>query len=87
MDFKTFYQGLAAKDRETFAEKIGTSPGYCHQIAYGMKQIELGLADAIVAHSGGKLGLADLPLTDRATFQHKARSGGRQRRSTDKAGA
>jgi hypothetical protein len=73
MDFKTYWQGLEAAARETFAKDVGTSVGYCHQIAYGGKRIELGLADAIVAHTG--LTLDDLPLTDRAIFQQRARKG------------
>lgn len=75
MDFKTYWQGLKAADRDAFAKNVGTSIGYCHQIAYGDKRVELGLADAIVAHSGGLLGLDDLPLTSRAVFQQRARRG------------
>lgn len=75
MDFKTYWQGLKAADRDAFAKNVGTSIGYCHQIAYGEKRVELGLADAIVAHSDGQLDLEDLPLTDRAVFQQKARRG------------
>lgn len=73
--FKTYWQGLEAPEREAFAKNIGTTVGYCHQIAFGGKRVELGLADAMVAHSAGRLSLADLPLTDRAKFQHAARSG------------
>lgn len=84
MDFKTFYQGLPASERETFAAKVGTSVGYLHQIAYGAKNIELGLADAIVTASGKALKLADLPLTERAKFQNVARQwdGITERRTT-----
>lgn len=74
MEFKTYWQRLATPEREAFAERVGTSVGYCHQIAYGAKHIELGLADAIVAAAGGDVGLADLPLTERAKFQDRARS-------------
>ena len=77
MDFKTFYQGLTPDQRLVFAEQVGTSVGYCHQIAYGAKRIELGLADAMVAVAGKALTLDDLPLTDRATFQRKARATGK----------
>jgi hypothetical protein len=73
MDFKTYYLSLSQQERSEFAEKVGTTMGYCHQIAYGDKQIELGLADVIVAISSGALTLHDLPLTDRAEFQSKAR--------------
>lgn len=75
MDFKTYWQGMKAPERDAFAKNIGTSVGYCHQIAYGEKRVELGLADAIVAHSDGHLTLMDLPLTERATFQHTSRRG------------
>lgn len=73
MDFKTFYQGLPASEREAFAARVGTSVGYLHQIAYGAKNIELGLADAIVTASAKKLTYDDLPLTERAKFQRTAR--------------
>jgi hypothetical protein len=73
MDFKTYYLDLSQQDRADFAEKIGTTTGYCHQLAYGDKRIELGLADAMVAVSGGALTLLELNLTDRAVFQANAR--------------
>lgn len=73
MDFKTYYQRLTAEAREEFAKKVGTSVGYCHQLAYGTKRVELGLADAIVATAGGEVGLDELPLTDRAKHQRIAR--------------
>lgn len=86
MDFKTFYQGLDAEKRKSFADKAGTSVGYCHQIIYGAKQIELGLADAMVAASDGALTHSDLPLTDRAKFQQTARGwDGRERRTKARA--
>lgn len=74
MDFKTFWKDLAADAREEFAASVGTTVGYCHQIAYGNKRIELGLADAMVARSGGGLSLDSLPLTDKAVFQHRSRT-------------
>lgn len=73
MDFKTYYLSLSKQERSNFSEKVGTTLGYCHQLAYGDKQIELGLADVIVAVSNGALELSDLPLTARAEFQSKAR--------------
>lgn len=88
VEFKTYYQGLSAEERESFAARVGTSTGYCHQLAYGAKRIELGLADAIVAASAGKLTLDDLPLTDRAKFQNTARQwDGTDRRKAAKAKA
>lgn len=72
MDFKTFYLAMPVPKRTEFAEEIGTTPGYCHQIAYG-KRIELGIADVIVNASAGQIKLHELPLTDRAIFQSKAR--------------
>jgi hypothetical protein len=73
MDFKAFYQGLLPDRREAFAKAVGSTVGYCHQIAYGNKRIELGLADAIVAASSGALQLDDLPLTARAEHQRTVR--------------
>lgn len=79
MEFKPFWKGLDADGKEAFAQSIGSTVGTCHQIAYGEKRIELGLADVMVAQGGGKLTLAELPLTDRAVFQNKARTVGKQR--------
>jgi hypothetical protein len=83
MDFKTFWQAKNADDREKFATDAGTTPGYCHQIAFGNKHIELGMADAFVAVAAGVLSLDDLPLTERAQRQRVIRGahprrGGRQ---------
>lgn len=78
MDFKTFYRQMAPEKRDEFAKRVGTTPGYCHQIAYG-KRLELGLADAMVAIApefGGSLSLDDLNLTDRARAQDKVRRSG-----------
>lgn len=78
--FKTFWRQLLPEQREAFAQKVHTTTGYCHQIAYG-KRIELGLADAIVAVApefGTHLHLADLPLTDRAVAQDQVRRTGQQ---------
>lgn len=73
MDFKTYWQKLTPEARSAFAKKVGTSVGYCHQIAYGAKNIELGLADAIIAAAQPTLKLDKLPLTERAKFQDDAR--------------
>lgn len=78
MDFKTFYRQLTPEQRQAFAEKVHTTTGYCHQIAYG-KRLELGLADAMVAIApefGGALTLTDLNLTDRARVQDQVRRSG-----------
>ena len=75
MDFKTYWQRMTVPQRDAFAKNVGTSPGYCHQLAYGDKLIELGLADALVAQAGDDLTLDDLPLTERAKFQRAARDG------------
>jgi hypothetical protein len=77
MDFRTFYRQLTPDQRATFAQKVHTTVGYCHQIACG-KRIELGLADAIVAVApafGGDVTLAELGLTDRARVQDAVRRG------------
>lgn len=74
MDFRTYYRQLAPDERAAFAEKVHTTPGYCHQITCG-KRIELGLADAIVAVSCGSVSLGELPLTDRAKAQDVVRKG------------
>ena len=74
MDFKNYYLKLSTTERDLFVEKASTSRGYCNQIAYANKQIELGMADVFVALSGGNLTLDELPLTDRAKQQLKVRS-------------
>lgn len=76
MDFKTFFTGLPIAERESFAQQAGTSRGYCNQVAYASKQIELGMADVFVALSDGRLTLDDLPLTDRAAAQRLIRERG-----------
>lgn len=69
MDFKTYYLRLTPAEREDFAQKAGTTTGYCNQLAYAHKQMELGMADVFVAVSGGALTLEALPLTERAERQ------------------
>ncbi len=73
MDFKTYYRGLDPQARKEFAERVASTEGYCSQIAWGNKQIELGIADAIVAVSRGAVTLDDLPLTVKAQQQRIAR--------------
>lgn len=73
MDFKTFFTSLPVAERESFAQQAGTTRGYCNQVAYAGKQLELGMADVFVALSGGRLTLNDLPLTDRAAAQRLIR--------------
>lgn len=80
MKFKDFYLPLSSADRLEFAEQSGTTIGYCNQIAYAGKRIELGLADVFVSLSKGKLRIADLLLTDRAQRQHAIR----QKKTTPK---
>lgn len=75
MAFKTYWQGLSAEQRERFASDAGTKASYCHQIAFGDKRLELGMADALVAVSGGGLTLDDLPLSARAQRQRVIRAG------------
>lgn len=75
MTFRTFLLALNLDERRRVAERVGSSVGYLQQVAYGNKQIELGLADALVAVSEGKVSLAELPLTDRARHQHHVRTG------------
>lgn len=85
MDFKSYWQKLKTQERDDFAKAVGTSTGYCHQIAYGDKRLELGLADAMVAHGGGDLTLEDLPLTERAQFQNLSRAGAKPANDEAKA--
>jgi hypothetical protein len=89
VDFKTYYLGLDTEQRQAFAEKVGTSTGYCHQLAYGSKHVELGLADAIVAAAGGSITLDELPLTQRAKHQREVRGwdGKTERRSATRSPA
>lgn len=74
MDFRTYFFGLPLAEQESMAAAAGTSHAMLCQIARGHKRIELGFADVLAALSGGKVALKDLPLTDRAKFQHEARS-------------
>lgn len=73
MDFKTFYTAKPIAERESFAQQAGTTRGYCNQVAYAKKQIELGMADVFVALSDGQLTLSGLPLTERAVSQRAIR--------------
>ncbi|MBT9467200.1 hypothetical protein [Hydrogenophaga sp.] len=78
MDFRTFFRHLTPDQREAFAQKVQTTVGYCHQLAYGEKRLELGLADAIVAVApafGCVITLAELELTDRAKAHNEIRRG------------
>ena len=75
MDFKTFFFGLPIAERESFAQQAGTTRGYLNQVAYSNKRVELGMADVLVAVSGGQLRLDDLPLTDNAQRQRAIREG------------
>lgn len=74
MSFRTYFLGLDAVQRASLAESARTTVGYLTQVAYGNKQIELGLADVLVAVSGEAITLDDLPLTDRASAQRQIRS-------------
>ena len=73
MDFKTFYLGLPPAKRDEFCAGASTTRGYCNQVAYTGKQIELGMADVFVALSDGAMTLDELPLTDRAAQQRRVR--------------
>lgn len=73
MDFRTFFTSLPIAERESFAQQAGTTRGYCNQVAYAGKQVELGMADVFVALSDGKLTLDGVPLTDRAASQRVIR--------------
>jgi hypothetical protein len=71
--FKNFYQGLPIEGRAKFATRAGTTVGYCNKLVYGGAKVELGLADVMVAASGGKLAHGDIPMTERAIKQLMAR--------------
>jgi hypothetical protein len=74
-----FLQALRPTQRRALAEEAGTSPAYLRHLAKGRKQTSLGLADALVAASGGLLDLEALPLTARARHQLRAREAARER--------
>jgi hypothetical protein len=74
MKFKTHYLDLSVNERESLALQAGTTRGTLNQVVYGGKEIELGLADCLVALCPG-IGLSDLPLTARAKQQHAVRNG------------
>lgn len=75
MDFKTFFFGLSVAERAAFAERALTTRGYLTQVAYGNKEIELGLADVLCQLSAGAVSLDRLPLTDKARQQRDIREG------------
>lgn len=78
MNFKTWYTSLQLTERHRFAQAIGTSHGYLNLVAYGYKYISLGLADAIVSGSGGRVTHDGLPLNERAQKQLALRANGVQ---------
>ncbi len=73
MAFKEFFFALDADQRAAYALKAGSSAQMLQQVAYGHKSVELGFADVLVALSGGKLTVEDVPLTERAARQHAIR--------------
>lgn len=75
MQFKTLYLNLPVNERESLALQAGTTRGTLNQVCYAGKEIELGLADCLVALCVD-LTLDDLPLTERAKQQHAVRTGG-----------
>jgi hypothetical protein len=79
MDFRTFYFAKTVSERDDFASAAGTSRGLLTQVAYKNKCVELGFADVIVALSGGKVELDDLPLTENARRQRSLRGSPRRR--------
>lgn len=74
MNFKAHFLKLPVTERESLAQQAGTTRGMLNQVAYAGKEIELGLADCLVALCPG-IALSDLPLTARAKQQHQIRSG------------
>ncbi|CAN7325149.1 hypothetical protein LJR084_001881 [Variovorax sp. LjRoot84] len=74
MTFKDHYLNLTVPEREALAVKAGTTRGTLNQVVYAGKQVELGLADCLVALCPG-LTLQDMPLTDRAMKQDLTRRG------------
>lgn len=74
MSFRTYFLGLPADDRASYADRAGSTVGYLMQIAYGNKLVDLGFADVLVAVSDGALSLEDIPLSERAVSQHGIRS-------------
>lgn len=73
MDFITYWKSLDAEAKRLFAEKAQTTVGYCNQLAYTERKIDLGLADVFVIASKGVLRHEELPLGDRAKAQHALR--------------
>jgi len=73
MDLKAFLAHLPAPLRKDFATRAECSYQTLVKVANGSKQVGLGFADVIVALSGGKVTLDELPLADRAKRQHAIR--------------
>lgn len=76
MSFRSYFFELEPPERAAFAERVQSTVGYMTQVAYGNKQVELGLADVMVTVAGGALAHADIPLTPRAQMQMQIRGGG-----------
>lgn len=80
--FKTRILAMSSSERDKLAASAGTTRGLLNQIIFGGKQIELGLADCLVALMPG-VRLETLPLTERARKQHGVRTGvSKKRRPT-----
>ncbi|KQP02483.1 hypothetical protein [Pseudorhodoferax sp. Leaf265] len=78
-NLKTRILGMKTEERDQLASSAGTTRGLLNQIAFGGKQIELGLADCFVALLPG-LTLDGIPLTERARRQAKVRASAKRRR-------
>lgn len=76
MSFRAFFFEMSPDARRDYAARCASTMGYLTLVAYERKRVELGLADCLVAMSGQRVALADLPLTDRAVAQHAIRTSG-----------
>jgi hypothetical protein len=72
--FRDYYFGLSMDARAEYAERAGTTTAFLQRISYG-KPVELGLADVLVALSGGAVSHDDVPLTENAQRQRAIREG------------
>lgn len=71
MSFRKFFLAMKVPERCAYAEACGTQYSLLKSLAYDMKQVDLGLADVLVAVSRGQISLDDVPLSEKAK-RHRA---------------
>lgn len=60
MNLQKFLQNLPAPDRDAFAKKIETTPGYLQLLRLGHKRVGPAMARRIFTATGGQVRLSEL---------------------------